>query len=369
MKKIAFISLMRAASWGGSEELWSQAAMRLAGKGFIVGANIKKWSEEHPRIKQLEVSGCTIERRKYKRNVFQEVVQRIYKNEIFYNWLDKFSPDIAVISIGTSLHGAGWMRACSMRGIPFVVIAHCATENAWPSDERIVKQSLAYSAARKCFFVSHNNKDLTELQIGLRFKNAIVVRNPYMVSYDVNLPWPPTDRVKIACVGRFELNAKGQDILFKVLSLEKWRKRPVTLTFFGKGPNESSLLRLCRTLGSDSVQCGGFVDNVESIWRTHHVLALPSRYEGIPLTLVEAMMCARVCVVADTGGSAELIKDNINGFVAAAPTLRLFDEALERAWQRRESWKHIGQTAARDIREIIPRDPVGEFIKELEAVV
>ena len=56
------------------------------------------------------------------------------------------------------------------------------------------------------------------------------------------------------------------------------------------------------------------------IWAEHHALVLPSRFEGMPLVVVEAMLCGRPCIVTDVGGNAELIRDGINGFLAKAPT-------------------------------------------------
>ena len=110
----------------------------------------------------------------------------------------------------------------------------------------------------------------------------------------------------------------------------------------------------------------GFEPNIEGVWSQHHALLLPSRYEGLPLAVVEAMLCGRVCIVTDVGGNAELVEDNESGFVAAAPTVPLLDEAMERAWNRRHEWRQMGQSAARRVRERVSPDPVGDFATELK---
>ncbi len=98
-------------------------------------------------------------------------------------------------------------------------------------------------------------------------------------------------------------------------------------------------------------------------------LVLPSRSKGLPLTLVEKMLCGRPAIVTNAGGSAEIVEDNINGFIAHAPTADAFDEALERAWTRRHEWEQIGKRAAESIRKIVPCDPAAQFAKMLLQIV
>src|SRR6266516_2159815 len=131
--------------------------------------------------------------------------------------------------------------------------------------------------------------------------------------------------------------AKGQDILFHVLASDKWRDRPVTVSLFGKGPMERGLRRLASRLGLEGrVRFCEYASEIEELWASHHALVLPSRYEGMPIALVEAMLCGRPAIVTDVAGHTELLKDGISGFVAAAPTVQHLDDAMERAWERSE---------------------------------
>jgi glycosyltransferase involved in cell wall biosynthesis len=126
------------------------------------------------------------------------------------------------------------------------------------------------------------------------------------------------------------------------------------------------LERLAQKLGlSDRVVFAGFCA-VEEIWASNHVLVMPSRYEGLPLAMVEAMLCARPVVATDVAGHAEIIEDGVTGFLADAPTAGSMGAALERFWARRGEAEEIGKAGARRIRQLVPSDPVRVFSEKLK---
>jgi hypothetical protein len=184
---------------------------------------------------------------------------------------------------------------------------------------------------------------------------ASVVRNPFKVQWRQGHPWPSTaDGWRLGCVGRLNVMEKGQDILLRVLASDKWRARRVSVTILGDGEQRRGLEGMAERLGLANVRFAGHGDDIDGFWARHHALVLPSRAEGLPLVLVEAMLAGRVPIVTDVGGNAELIEDGVTGFVAGAPAETCFDEALERAWTRRADWPAIGAAAAAAARKASP---------------
>ena len=362
MARITFISAMAASPWGGSEELWSQTAERLRRRGHTVSACVRWWPAPAKPLRLLEDAGCRVS---YwgPRGPVARLVQRVRPQQA---QLGRAPSDLVVISQGANFEGAGWAEACAERGLPYVLIAHAASEQWWPDDAASERVGRAYQAALASFFVSQGNLTMTRHQFGVPLEKARVVRNPFHVSYEAAPPWPGEDEgLRLACVGRLEAKHKGQDVLLQVLSEEKWRRRPLHVRFFGSGPNCESLHRMQRQYRLENVHFAGFQPDVEAIWREHHALILPSRCEGLPLTVVEAMLCARPCIVTDVAGNAELLEDNLSGFVADAPTPRCLDAAMERAWQRRAEWSAMGRAAAERVRQHIPADPASVFADRL----
>jgi glycosyltransferase involved in cell wall biosynthesis len=140
------------------------------------------------------------------------------------------------------------------------------------------------------------------------------------------------------------------------------------LTLYGEGPMRSGLERLARRLGlSDRVVFAGYA-SVEDIWASNHVLIMPSRFEGLPLAIVEAMLCGRPVIATDVAGHSEVIEDGVTGFLADAPTVASMAEALERFWTRKDDAQMIGRAGARRIRELFPPDPVRVFSDKLGSI-
>lgn len=125
-----------------------------------------------------------------------------------------------------------------------------------------------------------------------------------------------------------------------------------------------SVNKLVKYFKLDNVIMSGHIKPSE-IWRVNHALILTSRYEGLPLALIEAMLCRRTAIVTNVSGNPEVILDNETAFLAKAPTPEFVDEAMERAWDRRTEWKEIGERACKHIKTIVPEDPVDSFYRQI----
>ena len=145
-----------------------------------------------------------------------------------------------------------------------------------------------------CCFVSRQNLELTERQLAMKLPVARVMGNPFRKVLSDPLPWPDNEVMRLACVARFEVLWKGQDLLLEILSRPQWMKRSWTLSLFGEGPDLDHLKNAVGFFGLEKrVEFCGYVREVETIWKNHHLMVLPSRGEGLPLAILEAMMCGR----------------------------------------------------------------------------
>lgn len=376
-RRIAFVTTPNSDLWSGAEELWARTALDLVSKGFPVAASATAFSPLHRRMAELRASGVELWRRPVWYSWCEHPVRRALSrnggptlHEV-ERLLSARKPALTVFNEGNALPPIDLLELAVSRGLPFVTLSQANKEAVWYPDGLARRYRAALAAARRCFFVSKGNLRLSEKQIGGSIDNAEVVRNPTNVSSDVSPPWPALggDGLRFACVGRLYPQAKGQDLLFEAFAEPQWVTRKWRLYVYGNGEMREGLERLAARLGlSSRIVFPGFAP-VEEIWAANHVLVMPSRYEGLPLAMVEAMLCGRPVIATDVAGHREVVEEGVTGFLADAPTAAGVAAALERFWQRRGEAEEMGKAAARRIRELVPPDPVRVFSDKLQGLI
>ena len=378
-KKLAIVSCCLD-DWGGSEELWFKAAIHLREQGFEIMILKAKINLHHSKFAELSQKGFllkeldTFSKKSAPKRLFIKAWNKLRKfNENYLktnldNQLRQFQPHHVLISQGINFDGLLFAHSCMNMHLSYSIVSQKVVEFYWPQTlERAIMMQI-FQAAAKCFFVSQHNLQLTEEQFGFRFKNAQVVWNPVKVKREM-IAYPSAQNgFKLACIGRLFIIDKGQDILLRILSQKKWKERPLTVSFFGKGVDEAGLKAMSRLLNVTNVEFMGQQEDVENIWKQHHALVLPSRSEGRPLVILEAMAAGRMTVATNAGGNDELIADEKSGFIAEA-NFSSFDAALEKAWHRRNEWEAMGKNAFDDALKKIPEAPEIDFAQHLTNLI
>lgn len=117
-------------------------------------------------------------------------------------------------------------------------------------------------------------------------------------------------RAGLVWSGRFNMEHKGLDLLLDALAgLDPASWAPLTLV--GMGPDETTLRDLARRLGiQEHVHWRGFIADRAELrheYSRHRVFISPSRYEGLPLTVLEAQACGLPVVASDIPGHREAV--------------------------------------------------------------
>lgn len=362
--RIAFLSSND--QWGGSEELWSRAAIALAQAGVEVTAYKRNLYRAEGPAEGLGAAGCrTVDLQPFRgvpRKV-QKFLGAVWPHRHLHDFrlthdFRRNQPDLAVISQGLNYDGWQMAATCRRLDVPYVLISQKASDLYWPPDSCREAFQTAHRDARATLFVSRHNQTLTEEQLGFRLPHGRVVRNPFNADWERPTPWPEKGGgYRLACLARLDVREKGQDLILRVLAMPKWRRRDLTVVLYGSGHNERALSDLAAMLGVEKVEFAGFSATPAAVWRDAHGLILPSRCEGLPLSLIEAMLHGRMAIVTDVGGNGEAVVDGVTGFVAGAPTEASLDAAMEKAWARRRNWRAMGATGARLARELVEADP------------
>jgi glycogen synthase len=127
-------------------------------------------------------------------------------------------------------------------------------------------------------------------------------------------PFPALPRPRVAYVGRLVPQKDVGTLLEAFARLGA----PAHLLVVGDGPGRPSLQRRAQPFGS-RVQFTGFVPHaqVPAVLRHVDMLVLPSIYEEFGTSLIEAMAAGLPVVATRVGGTADLVKDGVNGLLVA----------------------------------------------------
>lgn len=119
------------------------------------------------------------------------------------------------------------------------------------------------------------------------------------------------DRVgaaRLGTVGRL-IPEKGLDVLLAAMP-KILATRPAVLTVVGDGPERTALEHKARGLPVEFVGYLEAPSDVASFLRSIDVFVMPSRWEGLPNALLEALACGVPVVATDVSGMAEAAEGN-----------------------------------------------------------
>jgi L-malate glycosyltransferase len=350
--RILFIPTSAGIIWGGSDELWSRTCSVALQEGHQCYILLSVTTNLHKSLQALIAKGAVIiDRRRQKSELLLKIKDRLYKTlnipGILLRKLSKYNFDVICINQGATFSvvpDEELYHFIINTEKPVYLISQYNDEHKCLKYSQILRARSIFNKARKVLFVSERNRYTAERQIAAPISNSSIIENPVNLSNLSLVKWPPDFTVNMAVVARLEANYKGQDLLLEVLSRQKWLQRSWNLNLYGEGRDKQFLQELTSYYKlEDRVHFNGYVEDIRGLWEYNHILVLPSIGEGTPLALRESMICGRPAIVTNVGDNAKFVEEEVNGFIAEAPTLQLLDAALEKAWKRQEKWQEMGK--------------------------
>ncbi len=149
---------------------------------------------------------------------------------------------------------------------------------------------------------------------------------------------------------------KGHDVLLYALAKARDEFPDWKLALVGDGSWRAHLENLARQLGiADQVIFYGRRADVFTFYSTARIFVLPSRREGMPNALLEAMYCGLPCVVSDASpGPLEYIESGHTGLVVPVEDHLALADALRRLMRDEAFRSRLGQKARERVEEFTP---------------
>jgi len=160
--------------------------------------------------------------------------------------------------------------------------------------------------------------------------------------------WPSSVgdmQVIIGCVGRLHPDKDHMNLLKAARELVRRETTGFSLILVGDGTRRSDLERFVEENHlSDYVSFLGERIDVKDLYHTFDIFVLPSKTEGLPVALLEAMSSGLACIATSVGGVAEAL-ENDSGLVVRPGDWKALAEALQQLIQDRSMRETLGARA------------------------
>lgn len=169
----------------------------------------------------------------------------------------------------------------------------------------------------------------------------------------------------VAGVGRLNPQ-KNFPLFLDIASLVAARNGDTRFLIAGTGPEEALLRSKASALGLDGrITFAGYVADPREIYNACDILLMPSRFEGLPMTLLEAMAMEVPVVASRLDGIAEVVTDHRDGLLMEPGDAGAFANAITSLLNDPEMRRSMGIAARRKIEEGFSAQ---RMVAEIEAV-
>lgn len=235
---------------------------------------------------------------------------------------------------------------CMILGLPYLV-SERTTPNATIDQYNKLSQWFVFHIYRKAkaivlpaFAMFNGFKRIKQFE---KLHNFKTIYNPIHQFVKPN-PGTVNSRPFIFSAGRLS-HEKGFDRLIEAYSL--LQSTEVDLLISGEGPEREALTTQITNLNlSGKVKLIGFKSNLQDYYAQATVFVLPSRNEGYPNALVEAMGMGCPCVAMNCEfGPSEIIEDSVNGFLIEQDNVPALSLAIDKILNNSDLKKQFSEKA------------------------
>jgi len=279
----------------------------------------------------------------YKNNDDSESKSRIKATFAKVKWLRstfrKIQPDL-ILSFLTKIN---FICACALlySEIPFLV-----SERNNPNQQRsgrIWRILLKLTFKKADHIIMQTQGAMSILSANAR-KKAVIIPNPSLANNQAVTP--KNISTDIVAVGRLT-QQKGFDVLIAAIEIVSKKFPAIHLTIWGEGNERKTLENLVTLKNLDkNISLPGNTKTPMEWINSAKIFILPSRYEGFPNVLVEAMSAGMAAIATDCPwGPADMIADGKNGLLVPVENPIVLSQAIETLLNSPKLQEALGKAA------------------------
>lgn len=273
------------------------------------------------------------------------------------------NPDIIVNAQTPIVH---WILPFVRKDIPKIFEFHFSYQGLKIADKKAFAKN-RYKAYKKdfirkvfcplytkCVVLTEKDKE------AWGFKNMVVIPNFTAL--------PIKHRAEMCCqrvisAGRL-CYQKDQQILIDAWAIVNRQCGAWQLDIWGNGAEREALEHKIEKLGLEGkVNLKGVSQNIEDKYPNYSLFVLPSRYEGFPLVLVEAMQFGLPCIGFDIPGNDAIIEDGRNGHIVKERSAEALAETIISTIINSDKMKRMSEYAITSVQRFDKDRVMGMWIE------
>lgn len=240
------------------------------------------------------------------------------RGKSFEKYLEEYNPDIAILHSFYYVEYCKISRILNRKGIPYFIEPHGSFGKASMQKSKMKKLIANNTIFRGQIknaigFIFLNEAEKQESVY--KGKHEIIIPNGIDVK-EIKRDIIHKEQCTIYYLGRYDINHKGLDYLLEALKILENRGKRFSLEFWGKGnlKDQHYIQDSLNELKSINVQFNGPIGKKEKDYKLEQLgpMILTSRYEGFPMTVLEAWAYGNPCILTPgTNVAVEAEKNNV----------------------------------------------------------
>jgi glycosyltransferase involved in cell wall biosynthesis len=275
---------------------------------------------------------------------------------------------------GSVVRKAAPLLAARLAGVPAVIHGHSYDFGGWfdrlpELGKAAVRRALV---ADRWVVLGEHHLDEYASRLQLACERISVLHNAVRI-HGAAVPQTGVGQVHVVALGRLGVRKGTYDVIAAVAALDETVRNRLRLTLAGDGDIDATRGAVAAADLGQTIDVTGWLAAPErdALLSTAHVFLLPSRDEGLPMALLEAMACGLVPVTTTAGSMGEVVTDGATGLLVrhgrpdqigealtalvndeslrvrlgAAARLRAQDFGVDRWYERlAQLWTDLGRT-------------------------
>ena len=267
-----------------------------------------------------EEMGCIINKNNYLKNSYNIfILAKAVKHTV--QAIENFNPDLVISH--SSQGGVIARVACYQKKIPNIfTVQGWSFEKGTPFYQRaagFVTEWLLKPFSDSYWCVSKFTAAYGIKSLKLKNKDRIYICGNMHVKKDDKTDGSIKVFNNVLMVAGFR-NQKDHISAIKALEVLVNQKKisPIHFTFVGDGPNRAKIENQIKLSNvQKNITLVGETSNVDQYYDTCDMVILPTYYEGLPLSLIEAVQKNKPVIASDVAGNNEIVHEGLNGNLLA----------------------------------------------------